>query len=266
MCSYRGQLCALSGVELHLVWPTSAGVPTLPTKFATMIMAAEELMAEDARAAKRDVNQTGQTPQVSAPSVLEPAVIDIQDTPTGKRHRNQKIRILFLAANTYSRDQLALDNEYRSIEQSIDLAQHAEAFWLIPKLAVRQSDLQRALLKHKPDVVHFACHCSAQAEMMLLSDGDESAPITASALSSLFGALPHKPTLVVLNACFASTQACAVRALASGSFGNTNGLVVLRYGFQHIAVSTASCNSQNPQNDNARPHPKRKAPRGEDRR
>lgn len=158
----------------------------------------------------RDVEPVN--PAESAPAFpTEPAARELRKAPRRKRRRrSQKVRILFFSANTYSRDQLALDEEYRTIEQSLALGRHGKAFRLIPKLAARRIDLQRALLAYEPDVVHFACHGSAQAEVVLRSDGEGSAPMSATALSSLFEALPDKPTLVVFNACFASGQARAV--------------------------------------------------------
>ena len=116
------------------------------------------------------------------------------------------VKILFVAANA-SRDPLALDVEYRAIEDSIRAARYRDAFQLIPKLAARPSDLQQALLEHRPDVVHFACHGTSQAELLLVSEHAGAAHVPADALASTLRVLRGDVALVVFNACFAGEQA-----------------------------------------------------------
>jgi formylglycine-generating enzyme required for sulfatase activity len=131
----------------------------------------------------------------------------------------RKVKILFVAANTRLGDQLALDEEYRTIERSLRVARYRDVFQLIPLLATRRGDLQQALLEHGPDVVHFACHGSSQAEVLLLGDGPAPEAISAEALASLFRVLQDNLALVVFNACFAGGQASAIRqhaGIASG--------------------------------------------------
>jgi len=131
----------------------------------------------------------------------------------------KRVTILFVAANPAARGPLALDTEYRAIEQSIQGARHRDAFRLIPKLAARLSDLQQALLEHCPDVVHFACHGSPDAELVLLSDERGIAPVPATALASIFGVLKDNVALVVFNACFASEQAEAIHRTTGLAIG-----------------------------------------------
>src|SRR4051812_37742045 len=47
------------------------------------------------------------------------------------------VTILFLSGHAREHGRLALDEEYRAIEQRIRAARHRDAFQLIPKLAVR---------------------------------------------------------------------------------------------------------------------------------
>jgi formylglycine-generating enzyme required for sulfatase activity len=139
-----------------------------------------------------------------------PGTHDSWGVRTG-RGTSRKIKILFVAANTGAGDQLALDEEYRAIEQSLRGASYRDAFQLIACLATRRDDLQAALLEHRPEVVHFACHGSSQAEVLLASDGPGSEPMSAEALASLFRVLRDNVVLVVFNACFGSAQAAAIR-------------------------------------------------------
>lgn len=130
-----------------------------------------------------------------------------------------RVKILFVAANAGAREQLALDIEYRAIEESIRAARYRDAFQLIPKLAARPADLQQALLEHSPDVVHFACHGTAEAELVLVEDSAGSGRIPAGALASTFRVLRDNVSLVVFNACFAGEQAEAIRRSAGIAIG-----------------------------------------------
>src|SRR5262245_46719399 len=138
---------------------------------------------------------------------------------SGGRGRRRQVKILFVAANPRVGRQLALDEEYRAIERSIRVARHRDAFQLIPQLAARRGDLQQALLEHSPDVVHFACHGSAGAEVLLRGDGPDPEPMSADALASLFRVLQDNLALVVFNACFAGVQASAIRQHAGVTIG-----------------------------------------------
>lgn len=125
--------------------------------------------------------------------------------------KGQPVTILFLSGHSRAHGALALDEEYRAIEQRIRAARHRDAFRLIPKLAVRRSDLQDALLEHEPDIVHFACHGSRDAELLLPGDGPLAEPVPAEALQTVFRVLCDNVALVVLNACFAGEQAALIR-------------------------------------------------------
>jgi formylglycine-generating enzyme required for sulfatase activity len=153
------------------------------------------------------------TSALSDPVAPEQAPTDVVRAPVGP------VKILFFSANTKDGDQLALDEEYRAIEQRIRLARHRDAFQPIFKPAARRDDLQDALLEHSPHVVHFACHGSSQAEIVLRSDGPASDPVAPDSLASLFSVLQDNVVLVVFNACFASTQASAILRSAKVAIG-----------------------------------------------
>lgn len=136
-----------------------------------------------------------------------------------RRTARRPVKILFVSANTGDGDRLALDEEYRAIEMRVRTSPHRAEFQLIPKLAARGSDLQEALLEHCPDVVHFACHGTTQAELLLGGDGPEPGAVSVASLALLFGVLRDNLVLVVFNACFASTQADAVGACAGLAIG-----------------------------------------------
>src|SRR5215216_1381090 len=83
-----------------------------------------------------------------------------------------KIKVLFLAANPVdSGYRLRLDEEIREIDQRIQVGTNRESFELISRFAVRPGDLLAALLRHKPQIVHFSGHGS-KTDGIILEDND----------------------------------------------------------------------------------------------
>lgn len=118
--------------------------------------------------------------------------------------------ILFLAANPKDTDQLGLDVEFRSIDEKLRLAEFRDMFDLRTQWAVRVTDLQGALLRYKPHIVHFSGHGSPTSEIILADNTGTSQRVSPEALRSLFSTLRDKIRCVVLNACYTEPQARAI--------------------------------------------------------
>lgn len=118
----------------------------------------------------------------------------------------QRVRILFLAANPLATSRLALDEEAREITEKLRNSRDREAFDLITRWAVRPGDLLQHLNEHEPQIVHFSGHGSAGGEIVL-SDGGDSRPVRPAALTELFRIMKETVRVVVLNACWSVTQA-----------------------------------------------------------
>jgi hypothetical protein len=68
----------------------------------------------------------------------------------------ERIKVLFLATNpTDISSRLRLDKEIREISQKISMGTIRDMFDLVSEWAVRPSDLQQALLRHRPNILHF---------------------------------------------------------------------------------------------------------------
>lgn len=122
----------------------------------------------------------------------------------------EAIRILFLAANPTDTPSLRLDVEMRAIDQALHQSEYHDRFDIRQHWAVRIVDLQGYLLRHKPNIVHFSGHGSQSSEIILEDDYGKSHPISARALSRLFGVLKDNIRCVVLNACYSEQQAKAI--------------------------------------------------------
>ena len=64
--------------------------------------------------------------------------------------------ILVLAANPKDTSPLRLDEEIREIDNGLQRAKKRDEFILTQKLAVRPSDVRRAVLDYRPNIVHSA--------------------------------------------------------------------------------------------------------------
>lgn len=119
---------------------------------------------------------------------------------------SDKIKILFLAANPILSEPLRIDAEVREIESERQRALDRDRFELISIGAVRASDIQPALLRHRPQIVHFSGHGSERDGILVENATACAEPISGEALAALFKELTCI-RVVVLNACWSRTAA-----------------------------------------------------------
>jgi CHAT domain/TPR repeat len=131
---------------------------------------------------------------------------------------SNSIKILFLAANPVDVvGRLRIDKEVRQISERIHLGARGGQLELVTELAVRPGDLQAALLRHQPDIVHFSGHGGETSGIMLESDDGNSKMVNKKTLSNLFWT--DSVRVVVLNACYAKDQAQAFAATVDFTVG-----------------------------------------------
>jgi hypothetical protein len=122
---------------------------------------------------------------------------------------SELIKVLFLAANPTDQDLLKLDEEICAIEQTLRQTDLGDRFKITKYSGVSVSELQKFLLKHKPDIIHFSGHGSG-GEIILEDKTGKSQPVSPHALSELFSILGDDIRCVVLNACDSEQQAQAI--------------------------------------------------------
>lgn len=120
------------------------------------------------------------------------------------------IKVLFLSANPLDTSRLRLDQESRAIDVALRRSEFRDTFDIEQHWAVRVSDMQELLLRHKPDIVHFSGHGSTSSEIVLEDASGNSRPVSVRALSQLFSVLKDNIRCVVLNACYSEKQAQAI--------------------------------------------------------
>lgn len=132
----------------------------------------------------------------------------------------KKIKIIFMASNPVDTSALRLGQEVREIDAKIEVGSARDAFELVQQHALRTSDLQHVLLRHKPHIVHFSGHGSETEEIMLEDATGRSKLVSQQALASLFSILKDNVRIVVLNACFSKGQAEAISNVIDYTIGN----------------------------------------------
>jgi len=115
-----------------------------------------------------------------------------------------------LTANPRDTDELRLGEEAREISEGLELSQQRDNFEIITRWATRPADLQRALMKFKPAIVHFSGHGAGIDGLALEDDSGNLKLVSTEALSELFELFSGSIECVVLNACYSEVQANAI--------------------------------------------------------
>lgn len=144
-------------------------------------------------------------------------------------------KILILAANPSDTDRLRLDKEVREIKEGLRRAKHREQFDISSEWAINFEDLRRALLDHKPQIVHFIGHGDEDG-LMLEGELELAVPISSEVLSGLFELCSKHIECVILNACYSALQAVAINKYINYVIGmpgkiNDNAAIKFSMGF-----------------------------------
>ena len=119
-------------------------------------------------------------------------------------------KILFVASNPSGTTPLKLDEEIRSIEQKLEASVDRDEVQLKSLWAVRPDDLLEAIMKQRPQVVHFSGHGNAAGQIVLKGQDQGPVGVSEEALRMLFSTLKDNIRIVVLNACYSEKQATAI--------------------------------------------------------
>ena len=120
-------------------------------------------------------------------------------------------KILFVAANPSSAARLAVDEEFRRLQETIRGAKLRDLLVLELQPAARPDDLQQALLETRPTIVHFSGHgISGQGIVLQGGTEDEQKLVSGDALRHMFRTLKEGIRIVILNACNSIEQARAI--------------------------------------------------------
>ncbi|MDJ0615675.1 MAG: AAA-like domain-containing protein [Calothrix sp. MO_192.B10] len=121
-------------------------------------------------------------------------------------------KILILTANPTNTQPLRLSEEVREIKSAWERSFKREQFEIVVESAVRPKELRRALLTHKPQILHFSGHGSGEQGLFFMGDSGKAVLVTPDALSRFFKAIKNIFTIetVLLNACYSEVQAAGI--------------------------------------------------------
>jgi hypothetical protein len=137
---------------------------------------------------------------------------------------NEKIKILILSANPVDTGRLRLDEEIREIDEKILDTSVRDKFELISSWALRPADLQLAMLKYQPHIIHFSGHGSRSEEIVLEDDTGKSRQVSKHHLSSLFRILKDNVHIVFFDNCFSKAQAEALTGIVDYVIGTNKAI------------------------------------------
>ena len=138
-----------------------------------------------------------------------PAAGELPAAAAAPAAKTPVVRILFLGANPQGAPALRLDQEVRDIDQALQRSEFRTRFDLRPQLAVRSVDLQGALLRHRPEIVHFSGHGEVDG-IFLEDETGQIKKVEAGVLARILGVFKKQIRCVVLNACSSQEQAEAI--------------------------------------------------------
>jgi hypothetical protein len=119
-------------------------------------------------------------------------------------------KILILSANPIDTARLRLDEEVRQIQAGLERSKSRDKFEIVTIWAVRPDDLRRALLDHKPQIVHFIGHGEGAEGLALENDSGQVHLVSTNSLARLFKLFQDSIECVLLNACYSEVQAEAI--------------------------------------------------------
>jgi energy-coupling factor transporter ATP-binding protein EcfA2 len=130
----------------------------------------------------------------------------------------KRVRLLFLAANPFDTDRLALDKEIREIKARLRGTRYGRALKIESDWAVRPGDLLLSLGTHRPTVVHFAGH-GEKNRLLLQDEQGATKPVAGDTLVELFREAGAAVRLVFFNTCSSAPLAGAVTEVVECAVG-----------------------------------------------
>jgi hypothetical protein len=157
------------------------------------------------------LRRTSQKEQLDVPVARPGDVAAQRATQPDPAGGAQRVRtVLFLAASPKGMTPIRLDQERRDIEHELQLDPNRGSFVLVDFAAARLTDISRALVRHKPDIVHLSGHGDSEGRLYVEDERGYGAPTNIEGMAELFG--EHRATIrcVVVNACNSERLAKAI--------------------------------------------------------
>jgi len=123
---------------------------------------------------------------------------------------DDKIQVLFLTASPKNASQLQLGTEIRKVKDGFRSATQRDKFEFISEPAVRITTITSAMMRLKPEIVHFSGHGTGEKGLVIEGDDGKVVLFPTDGLKRLFSLFKKDVQCVVLNACYSQEQAIAI--------------------------------------------------------
>ena len=127
--------------------------------------------------------------------------------------------VLFMSSSPRDQQPLRPDEEFRLVEQELLMSEHRDEFRLVPQVAVRSTDISRALARHRPQIVHFSGHGDDMGRILVGGPLGNSMPLEIDGLVDIFAAYKDTIQCVIVNACHSGRMARAISAEIDQAIG-----------------------------------------------
>jgi hypothetical protein len=151
-----------------------------------------------------------------------PAPSNVGAQPAGGKKEPDQYKILFMSANPRDTSHIHLDEEMNVVNTVLTMAAKRHRFDLVAASAVRVSQIQEQLLRHKPNIIHIAGHGSANGELIFNNEMNKAQMVPMTALANTFKILKRSEVdirCVVLNACYSEAQAAVLVGVIDVALG-----------------------------------------------
>jgi len=118
--------------------------------------------------------------------------------------------VLMLSANPKGTTPLRLGEELHEVKEGLRRAILRNNFTLVSEHAVRTRDVRRAMLDHKPNILHFSGHGAGAKGLVLEDEVGDGKIVSGEAIAPLFALFKDSLQCVLLNACYSEVQAKAI--------------------------------------------------------
>lgn len=115
-----------------------------------------------------------------------------------------RLKILFIASLPSEHPFISSDEEFRAIQLQLRGAEKRRGIVLKSVWAARLPDVIDAILRERPDVIHFSCHGSrigTENELFLMADNGKAHPVSYDALLDILSVTGDSIRLAVFNTC-----------------------------------------------------------------
>lgn len=206
----------IEAIDLFAAFATNTNNPELQGYLKILESRYENLKEQIEKGNLLNINSS-QEQAIISHSLLEllNSLNEKGDGPKGNNEARNKIvtqTILFLSSNPTETGKLQLEKEFVQISQSLQ-GGNVE-LKLISEWAITPNDLQKAMLNHKPRIIHFSGHGTQESKGgLLLQNIDGNAQVVpGNALANMFNIFSKKfrIEIVLLNACHTKEQAEAI--------------------------------------------------------